>query len=128
MTSLQLPTIATFPPFIQTASVLPDNFFYIEWTSIPKALKAISNGKNLRKAAREYRIPRITLQHRRLGTQARNVAFTDLQSSSPSQDVKLAEWVVRVLARVQAALCLAQPISKRDLQRSRLLAQPTGIT
>ncbi|KAK6209982.1 transposase [Colletotrichum tabaci] len=66
-----------------------------------QALEAISNGLSLRKASLQYGVPRSTLQLRLQGSQARSIAFSDLQRLSPSQEAKLAEWV-----RIQHALGL----------------------
>ncbi|KAK1852830.1 transposase [Colletotrichum chrysophilum] len=66
-----------------------------------RALAAIANGTSVKKAAFEHGVPRSTLQNRIRGVQTRDIAFSDLQRLSPTQESHLAEWV-----RIQAALGL----------------------
>ncbi|KAF4474230.1 hypothetical protein CGGC5_v017057 [Colletotrichum fructicola Nara gc5] len=68
---------------------------------INQALEAIARGTSVKKAAFEWGIPRSTLKNRMKGHQARDIAFSDLQRLSASQESHLAEWV-----RIQAALGL----------------------
>ncbi|KAK2773435.1 transposase [Colletotrichum kahawae] len=60
---------------------------------IINALKAIANGQSIKKAAFEHGMPRLTLQYRMKGVQTRDIAFSDLQRLSPTQESHLAEWV-----------------------------------
>lgn len=68
---------------------------------IHDALEAISKGQSLRQAANQSGVPKTTLIRRIQGAQPRNIAFSDHQRLSPTQEGHLAEWV-----RVQAALGL----------------------
>ncbi|KAH9240177.1 hypothetical protein K456DRAFT_1037670 [Colletotrichum gloeosporioides 23] len=60
---------------------------------INQALEAVARGTSVKKAAFEWGIPRSTLNSRIKGHQARDVAFSDLQRLSTSQESHLAEWV-----------------------------------
>ena len=68
---------------------------------ITQALEAITQGQSIKKAALEWGVPRLTLQNRMRGTQSRDVAFSDQQRLSPTDENHLANWV-----RVQADLGL----------------------
>ena len=68
---------------------------------ITQALEAITQGQSIKKAALEWGVPRSTLQNRMRGTQSRDVAFSDQQRLSPTDENHLANWV-----RVQADLGL----------------------
>ncbi|KAK2744928.1 hypothetical protein CKAH01_18314 [Colletotrichum kahawae] len=60
---------------------------------INQALEAIARGTSVKKAAFEWGIPRSTLKNRMNGQQARDIAFSDLQRLSTTQESYLAEWV-----------------------------------
>ncbi|KAK2767250.1 hypothetical protein CKAH01_15293 [Colletotrichum kahawae] len=63
-----------------------------------RALTAIANGTSVKKAAFEHGVSRSTLQNRIRGVQTRDIAFSDLQRLSPTQESHLAEWVnLRIL-------------------------------
>ncbi|KAK2739877.1 transposase [Colletotrichum kahawae] len=60
---------------------------------VSQALEAIEAGASLRKASSQYGVPRTTLQSRIHGTQAGDIAFSDQQRLSLSQESHLSEWV-----------------------------------
>ncbi|KAJ3566248.1 hypothetical protein NPX13_g7210 [Xylaria arbuscula] len=57
------------------------------------AVAAISNGVSLRKASREYGVPRTTLQDRIMGVRPKTIAYRDRQKLSVVQEDTLARWV-----------------------------------
>ena len=58
-----------------------------------EALDCVANGTPIKQAAREYGIPRSTLQSRLKGHQSRSEGSADLQRLSPDQEKHLASWV-----------------------------------
>ncbi|OLN80949.1 hypothetical protein CCHL11_10420, partial [Colletotrichum chlorophyti] len=64
-----------------------------------QALEAIASGQSVKKAASVWGVPRSTLQYRIRGSQARGIAFSDLQRLPPIQENQLAEWI-----RIQALI------------------------
>lgn len=69
---------------------------------VRQALDDIKGGKSLRKAASQWGVPRTTLQRRMQGAQSREIAFSEHQRLSQSQESNLAEWV-----RIQVVLGLS---------------------
>ncbi|KAK2735424.1 hypothetical protein CKAH01_01805 [Colletotrichum kahawae] len=95
---------------------------------INQALEAIARGTSVKKAAFEWGIPRSTLKNRMNGQQARDIAFSDLQRLSATQESYLAEWV-----RIQAALGLPpthqqlKDFAERILQIHGVRGWPLGL-
>ncbi|KAF7524655.1 hypothetical protein G7054_g11351 [Neopestalotiopsis clavispora] len=65
---------------------------------ITQALEAVASGASVKSAALEWGIPRSTLKNRIKGHQARDIAFSDLQRLSPTEENHLAEPWFRHLA------------------------------
>jgi hypothetical protein len=89
------------------------------------ALNAVSTGTSIRRAARDYGVPRATLQDRRAGRQARSDAHTHRQKLSPTQESRLADWI-----RVQDSLGLAPTYAQIRTFASRILlagGSATGV-
>lgn len=76
---------------------------------ITQALEEVAQGQSIKKAAMKWGVPRSTLQSRMRGTQSRDIAFSDQQRLSPTDEGHLATWV-----RVQADLGL--PPSHQQLK------------
>src|SRR6266699_5641784 len=57
------------------------------------AIDAVNAGTPLRRAAREYGIPKATLRDRRADRQAKTIAHTFQQKLSPIQESRLTEWI-----------------------------------
>ena len=68
---------------------------------ISQALESILNGQSIKTAAKEWGIPRSTLQRRIQGAQSRASIAASRQKLSPTQESHLVQWV-----QVQAALGL----------------------
>ncbi|KAG0636261.1 hypothetical protein HOY80DRAFT_868467, partial [Tuber brumale] len=62
--------------------------------SITLALAAIENGTSERKAAKEYGVPRTTLQSRRLGGSTASSGHHHQQRLSQDQERCLCDWIV----------------------------------
>src|SRR6266699_2818066 len=80
------------------------------------ALNAVDRGDPIRRVARDYGIPRTTLQHRLTGRQPKTTAHTFQQKLSPVQESRLAEWI-----RVQDALGLGPTHAQIRTFASRIL-------
>ncbi|KAI0996863.1 hypothetical protein K3495_g11320 [Podosphaera aphanis] len=70
-------------------------------SNLQEALEALANGQTLKKASSKWGVPRSTLQNRLKGVQSRDVASSDSQRLSLTQENCLAEWI-----RVQGNLGL----------------------
>ena len=70
--------------------------------ALTAAVDAVNAGTPVKRAARDYGIPRATLQDRLAGRQSKTIAHTSQQKLSPVQESRLAEWI-----RIQDALGFA---------------------
>ncbi|KAL2125908.1 hypothetical protein VTI74DRAFT_2290 [Chaetomium olivicolor] len=61
---------------------------------VSKALLEIQQGRPLARAAKEWHIPRSTLQSRLAGRQPRAVAFEAMQQLSRAQKDRLTQWIL----------------------------------
>src|SRR6266699_2008213 len=77
---------------------------------------ALNRGDPIRRVARDYSIPRTTLQHRLTGRQPKTTAYTFQQKLSPVQESRLAEWI-----RIQDALGLGPTHIQIRMFASRIL-------
>src|SRR6266699_2669483 len=84
--------------------------------ALTAALNAVDRGDPIRRVARDYGIPRTTLQHRLTGRQPKTTAHTFQQKLSPVQESRLAEWI-----RVQDALGLGPTHAQIRTFASRIL-------
>ncbi|KAI1000588.1 hypothetical protein K3495_g7605 [Podosphaera aphanis] len=93
---------------------------------LQEALKALANGQSLKKASSKWGVPRSTLQNRLKGVQSRDVASSDSQRLSLTQENCLAEWI-----RVQGNLGLPPTHHQFKVMAERILQvdgnfQPLG--
>src|SRR6266566_7179452 len=61
--------------------------------ALTAVLNAVDRGDPIRRVARDYGIPRTTLQHRLTGRQPKTTMHTFQQKLSPIQESRLAEWI-----------------------------------
>ncbi|KJZ69105.1 hypothetical protein HIM_11512 [Hirsutella minnesotensis 3608] len=84
---------------------------------IHQALQAIANGVSVRKASKQWGVPRATLYDRMHGRECRKAAFSPLQRLSQTQENQLTEWVL-----IQDALGLPPTHSQIKQFAQRMLA------
>jgi len=93
--------------------------------ALAAALNAVDRGDPIRRVARDYGIPRTTLQHRLAGRQTKTTAHTFQQKLSPVQESRLAEWIC-----IQDTLGLAPTHAQIRTFASRILlagGSTTGV-
>ncbi|KAI0999709.1 hypothetical protein K3495_g8488, partial [Podosphaera aphanis] len=94
--------------------------------NLQEALEALANGQSLEKASSKWGVPRSTLQNRLKGVQSGDVASSDSQRLSLTQENCLAEWI-----RVQGNLGLPPAHHQLKVMAERILQvdgnfQPLG--
>ncbi|KAJ6436136.1 reverse transcriptase [Purpureocillium lavendulum] len=84
---------------------------------IHRALEAVASGGSVKKASRDWGVPRATLYNRMNGHECRKDAFSSLQRLSQTQEKQLTKWIL-----VQDALGLPPTHSQIRQFAQRMLA------
>ncbi len=94
------------------------------WTedNLQAAIEAVFSGHSLRRASREWGIPRQTLADRIQGAQSNTKAQESKQKLTPDQEEKLTDWILR-----QEALGYAPSHSAIRLVVTKILASQGDI-
>ena len=93
--------------------------------ALTAAIDAVNAGTPVKRAARDYGIPRATLQDRLAGRQSKTIAHTLQQKLSFVQENRLAEWIC-----IQDTLGLAPTHAQIRTFASRILlagGSTTGV-
>jgi len=86
-------------------------------SDIHHALEAVASGGSIKKASRDWGVPRATLYNRMHGHECRKDAFSSLQRLSQTQENQLTEWIL-----IQDAMGLPPTHSQIKQFAQRMLA------